>query len=109
MQVMICDTDDVVNQILDTTPPCLKVIIAMNSKSVQLQRTSSNLLQTIRSDIKSSTFERAQSMGVKIVKFNDVETFGLNFGGIVESHVAGLQNEIQRHPPKVRAHTFTHG
>ena len=77
MKAIICDRDDVVNQILDIAPPCLKLIIATDRSNPIIVKSPSSLIKkSISTQIKSSTLDRAEKMCIKIVKFRDVETFG---------------------------------
>ena len=79
MKVIVCDQDEVVNQILDIAPACLKLIVATNysnPKVIKKYKTK----KIISTQIKDATLNRAESMGIHIVKFGDIERFGM-FGG----------------------------
>jgi len=57
MRIVVAYDEDNVKNILDSAPPCLKVIV------------------TVR-DIKPRMVEEADSLGLKIVRFSEVEKFG---------------------------------
>ena len=76
MKVIICDQDEVVNQILDIAPACLRLIVATNysnPKVVKKYKTK----KIVSTQIKDATLNRAENMGIHIVKFGDIERFGM--------------------------------
>ena len=82
MKVIICDRDDIVNKILDLAPPSLRVIVATDySNPMIIRKLNSITKKVISTQIKDATLDRAEKMGISLVKFSDVEKFG-NFGGI---------------------------
>ena len=82
MKVIICDRDDIVNKILDLAPPCLRVIVATDySNPMIIRKMNSITKKVISTQIKDVTLDRAEKLGISLVKFSDVEKFG-KFGGI---------------------------
>ena len=82
MKVIICDRDDIVNKILDLAPQSLRVIVATDySNPMIIRKLNSITKKVISTQIKDATLDRAEKMGISLVKFSDVEKFG-KFGGI---------------------------
>ena len=81
MKAIVCDQDDAVNKILDVAPPCLKLIIATDRSNPIIVKSHSLRYKSISTQIKNTTLDRAENMGVQIVKFRDVEMFGM-FGHV---------------------------
>ena len=95
MKVIICDKDEVVNQILSIAPACLKLIVATDYSNPILSKSR----KIISTQIKTATLERAEKMGINLVKFGDVERFGM-FGQGASDIV--LDDRINRRIVKVR-------
>ena len=76
MKVVICDRYDTINQILDIAPPCLKLIVEMDqTRPISLRSIIASSRSNSRQS-KSKTLDRAASMNIQIVRFQDVERFG---------------------------------
>ena len=103
MKVIICDRDDIVNQILDIAPPCLRVIVATDySNPMIIRKLNSISKKVISTQIKDATLDRAEKMGISLVKFSDVENFG-KFGGMTPDD-DDTNYEIYRRPEQVSYH-----
>ena len=75
MKVIICDQDEVVNHILNIAPPSLKLIVATDYSNPKIFNKYKNK-KVISTQIKDATLNRAEDMGIHIVKFGDIERFG---------------------------------
>ena len=100
MKVIICDRDDIINQILDIAPPCLRVIVATDySNPMIIRKMNSISKKVISTQVKDATLDRAEKMGISLVKFSDVEKFG-KFGGMTPEDDE-RSYEIYRKPEQV--------
>ena len=101
MKVIICDRDEIVNKILDLAPPSLRVIVATDySNPMIIRKLNSITKKVISTQIKDATLDRAEQMGISLVKFSDVEKFG-QYGG-VNLEEEDVEYETCRKPEQVR-------
>lgn len=96
MKVVICDRYDTINQILDIAPPCLKLIVEMDQTLPIIMRSDLTSRRSNSRHNKTKTLDRAASMNIQIVKFQDVERFGSGDSDVDADSGVGRKEERVR-------------